>query len=52
MEGLDLTMIPSFATVETPNDDERAARPLAVFPRTAGKPAATVPAEQPAHAAQ
>ncbi len=52
LEGLDLYLVPSFATVETPNDDERTAIRLAVIPRPAEKPVPAVPAEPAPPAAQ
>ncbi len=47
LEGLDLYLVPSFATVATPNEDERTALRLGVFPHTAEK-AGGEPAARPA----
>jgi stage V sporulation protein S len=35
LEGVDLSLTPAFATVETPNEDERTALVLGVVPRPA-----------------
>jgi len=51
LEGLDLFMVPSFATVATPNEDERTALRLSVFSRALEKPAsAALSAAQPSEA--